>query len=49
MFTRRSPGCRATCSACAWSAATVMSMRLGNADYAFSIMSVSEPFVFALV
>ena len=46
---RRWPGFRAICSVSASSAPTARSMPWATADHAFSIMSVSKPFVFALV
>ena len=47
--TPRSPACAATCSACASSEPAAMSIQIGDADHEFSIMSVSKPFVFALI
>ena len=41
--------CRASCSACAWSGPAATSTPSATPDYEFSIMSVSKPFVFALV
>ena len=43
------PGCRAICSASAWSAPAATSTRSETPIIQFSIMSVSKPFVFALV
>ena len=40
---------RRICSASAWSASTAKFTRAATADFSFSIMSVSKPFVFALV
>ena len=47
--TRRSRGCPPTCSASASSAPAGRVFAAGDADHEFTIMSVSKPFVFALV